>query len=142
MNSQRMYAGRSLKFSTLIENEYNSYFEKAILQFREDNLENENEEFANILKEYRDGLLLFDLMEKEVWNKASKDSLGIEKYYDEHKSEYQWKDRVEVVMASSADESIAKKALKENLTLKQAAIKLKIISEKDFDKIVDAKKMI
>ncbi|MBT25069.1 MAG: hypothetical protein CML60_01515, partial [Rhodobacteraceae bacterium] len=52
-----------------------------------------------------DGLLLFDLMEKEVWNKASKDSLGIEKYYDEHKSEYQWKDRVEVVMASSADES-------------------------------------
>ncbi|MDH7914396.1 peptidylprolyl isomerase [Winogradskyella sp. SYSU M77433] len=112
MNSQRMYAGRSLKFSTLIENEYNSYFEKAILQFREDNLENENEEFANILKEYRDGLLLFDLMEKEVWNKASKDSLGIEKYYDEHKSEYQWKDRVEVMMASSADESIAKKALK------------------------------
>jgi len=37
---------------------------------------------------------------------------------------------------------IAKKAFKENLTLKEAALKLKLISEKEFDKIVDPKKMI
>ncbi len=37
---------------------------------------------------------------------------------------------------------IAKKAFDENLTLKEAAIKLKLISEKEFDKIVDPKKMI
>ena len=37
---------------------------------------------------------------------------------------------------------IAKKAFEENTTLKEAAIKLKIISEKDFDKIVDPKKMV
>ena len=37
---------------------------------------------------------------------------------------------------------IAKKAYIENLTLKKAALKLKLISEKDFDKIVDPKKMI
>ena len=37
---------------------------------------------------------------------------------------------------------IAKKAFKENLTLKKAALKLKLISEKDFDKLVDPKKMI
>ena len=37
---------------------------------------------------------------------------------------------------------IAKKAFNENLTLKEAALKLKLISEKDFDKIVDPKKMI
>ena len=37
---------------------------------------------------------------------------------------------------------IAKKAFTENLTLKKAALKLKLISEKDFDKIVDPKKMI
>ncbi len=37
---------------------------------------------------------------------------------------------------------IAKKAFNENLTLKDAALKLKLISEKDFDKIVDPKKMI
>ena len=37
---------------------------------------------------------------------------------------------------------IAKKAYEQNLTLKQAAIKLKLVSEKDFDKIVDPKKML
>ena len=37
---------------------------------------------------------------------------------------------------------IAKKAFKENLTLKEAAIKLNLVSEKEFDKIVDPKKMI
>ena len=37
---------------------------------------------------------------------------------------------------------IAKKAFDENLTLKEAAIKLKLISEKEFDTIVDPKKMI
>ncbi len=37
---------------------------------------------------------------------------------------------------------IAKKAFNENLTLKEASLKLKLISEKDFDKIVDPKKMI
>ena len=37
---------------------------------------------------------------------------------------------------------IAKKAFSENLTLKEAAIKLNLVSEKDFEKIVDPKKMI
>ncbi len=37
---------------------------------------------------------------------------------------------------------IAKKAFKDNLTLKEAALKLKLISEKEFDKIVDPKKMV
>ena len=37
---------------------------------------------------------------------------------------------------------IAKKAHKEGLTLKEAALKLKLVSEKDFDKWVDPKKMI
>ena len=105
MSAQRLYAGKSIPFASVVEKEYNSFFEKSILQFREDNLENENEDFANIIKEYRDGLLLFELMEKEIWNKASKDTLGLENFYDSNKEKYRWQDRVEVVIASSADES-------------------------------------
>ena len=37
---------------------------------------------------------------------------------------------------------IAKKAFKENITLKEAAMKLKLVTEKEFDRIVDPKKMI
>lgn len=111
-SAQRIHAGKPMPFSSLIEKEYDSFFEKSILQFREDNLELENKDFADILKEYRDGLLLFDLMEKEIWNKASKDTLGLETFYNKNKSKYQWEDRVEIVMATSADETNAKAALK------------------------------
>ncbi|WP_299123301.1 peptidylprolyl isomerase [uncultured Winogradskyella sp.] len=112
MSAQRIYAGKKTPFSGIVDKEYDSFFEKSILQFREDNLENENKDFANILKEYRDGLLLFELMEKEIWNKASKDTVGLEVFYKENKSKYQWQNRVEVVMASSADESVVNTARK------------------------------
>ncbi len=109
--AQRIYTNQSIPFTTIIEKEFDKFFEKTILKYREENLELENEEFANIIKEYRDGLLLFDLMEKEIWNKASKDSLGLEKYYNANTSNYQWKDRVEVSMASVAEKSVAANVL-------------------------------
>ncbi len=113
VSAQRTYMNRKMPFSQVVESEYEKFFERSILKYREDNLELENEDFANILKEYRDGLLLFDLMEKEVWNKASKDTTGLEAYYLKNKSKYQWGDRVDVVMASSAEEAIAEKVLKQ-----------------------------
>jgi len=112
MAAQRIYAGKPVSFSSVVDKEFDSFFEKSIFQFREDNLEIENEDFANILKEYRDGLLLFDLMEKEIWNKASKDSIGLDAYYNKNKSKYQWQDRVEIIIASSADETSIKTARK------------------------------
>lgn len=112
MSAQRNYANKKGDFSVVVDKEFEKFFEKSILQYREDNLESENEDFANILKEYRDGLLLFDLMEKEIWNKASKDSVGLQEYYQKHKDKYQWSDRIDVVIATSADENFAKKASK------------------------------
>ncbi|MCA0132351.1 peptidylprolyl isomerase [Winogradskyella alexanderae] len=112
MAAQRAYANRKLAVTEIVEKEYNAFFEAVILKYREANLELENEEFANILKEYRDGLLLFDLMEKEIWNKASKDTLGLESFYEQNKLKYKWNRRLDFTMASSADENIAKKALK------------------------------
>ncbi len=112
MSAQRAYANKKGDFSVIIDKEFDKFFETSILQYREDNLELENKDFANILKEYRDGLLLFDLMEKEIWNKASKDSVGLEAYYQKHKAKYQWDERVDVVIATAANEDAAKKALK------------------------------
>lgn len=112
LNSQRIYAANKLPFSTIVEKEYNNFFETSIFKYREENLEFENEDYANILKEYRDGLLLFDLMEKEIWNKASKDTVGLENYYNKNKSNYQWEDRVDVVIATSSDKSNLKKLRK------------------------------
>jgi len=112
MAVQRTYANKARPASEVVEKEYESFFESSILKYREDNLEMENQEFANIVKEYRDGLLLFDLMEKEIWNKAAKDTVGLENYYERNKTKYQWQERVDFVMASSADLDIATKFFK------------------------------
>ncbi|WP_296313305.1 peptidylprolyl isomerase [Winogradskyella sp. UBA3174] len=106
LSAQRSYNAKNVPKPKIVEKELNTFYNKTILKYREDNLELENKEFAYILQEYRDGLLLFELMEKEIWNKASKDSIGIENYYNQNKVKYQWSDRVDIVMASSADKNM------------------------------------
>lgn len=94
-----------------LETHLELFYEQSILQFRENNLINENEEFADMVKEYREGLLLFELMENEIWNKASKDSIGIETYYNANKALYLWENRIQTVMASTSNKNKAEELL-------------------------------
>lgn len=91
------------------------------------NLEKEFPEFDMVMQEYRDGLLLFDLMEKEIWEKAKNDTIGLQKYYDAHKAEYVWKQRADVEVYSSTSEKTAKDAKAMLLKGKKAdAVKTKL----------------
>ncbi|MEY8847271.1 peptidylprolyl isomerase [Psychroserpens sp. XS_ASV72] len=107
-SNQRNYVQKKMSAESVVRGVYKAYLEAQLMQYQKDNLENENQEFANVLKEYRDGLLLFDLMEKEVWNAAAKDTVGLKAYYEKHKENYMWQDRVEGIMFSSAKESVIK----------------------------------
>jgi peptidyl-prolyl cis-trans isomerase SurA len=64
------------------------------------------------MDEYRDGLLLFDLMEKEIWTKAKTDSLGLSNYFNQNSKNYQWKKRYNVNIFSSTDKEAIEKAKK------------------------------
>jgi peptidyl-prolyl cis-trans isomerase SurA len=64
------------------------------------------------MDEYRDGLLLFDLMEKEIWNKSKSDSLGLKSFYDKNINNYQWKNRLDLTIMSSTNFDVIKKAAK------------------------------
>jgi peptidyl-prolyl cis-trans isomerase SurA len=64
------------------------------------------------MEEYRDGLLLFDLMEKEIWDKSKNDTIGLQKFYEAHKNSYVWKNRLDVLVTSSTKEDVIKKAMK------------------------------
>ena len=109
MSNQRKYNNKTVDYKSLLNTEYNDFLDQQVLKYHEDNLEFENEDFAFVLKEYRDGLLLFDLMEKEVWNAAVKDSVGLQKFYDDNLSNYAWSDRVEAVILSSASKNTIEK---------------------------------
>lgn len=87
-----------------------------------DNLENEFPEFAHTMQEYREGLLLFDLMEKELWQKAKTDTLGLKKFYADMPEKPMWKPRAKAILVASTSEKTAKEAfkmLKQNKTIQQ-----------------------
>jgi len=51
-------------------------------------LEKKYPEFRYLMNEFHDGMLLFDISGKKVWNKVSNDSLGLRQYYEEHKNNW------------------------------------------------------
>ncbi|MEW5675044.1 peptidylprolyl isomerase [Flavobacterium enshiense] len=110
INSQQKNKINIKPVSKLVDHLYNKYLEESLSGYYNDNLEKEFSDFANVMDEYRDGLLLFDLMEREIWQKAKTDSLGLKNFYEANKVNYQWKDRVQVNIFSSTKESVVKKA--------------------------------
>lgn len=105
--------------SKLIGQLYDKFVDQQLNSYYNENLENEYPEFNAVMEEYRDGLLLFELMEKEIWEKAKTDTIGLANFYKEHAANYQWKTREDVIIASSTDEAVIKKArklLKQNKT--------------------------
>lgn len=53
-------------------------------------LEKQNPDFRNLLHEYRDGMLLFEISNRNVWAKASSDAEGLKAYFEAHKGDYKW----------------------------------------------------
>ena len=105
-------AGSKTDFKVLVSKNYESFINSNLVEYQEDNLEDENTEFADVVSEYRDGLLLFDLMETTIWNTAKSDSLEIENFYNTHKAKYVYPKRVDAIVASSKDERTLKKVAK------------------------------
>ena len=64
------------------------------------------------MDEYRDGLLLFDLMDREIWTKAKTDTLGLSNYFKQNIQNYQWKKRFDANIFSSTDKDVIAKAKK------------------------------
>lgn len=91
---------------------YDSFVDIQLNSYYDANLEREFPEFAAIMDEYRDGLLLFNLMEKEIWEKAKTDTIGLQKFYKNNASKYQWTDRVDAVILSSTNQDVINKALR------------------------------
>tara|TARA_R110002049_G_scaffold226185_2_gene398180 strand:- start:7743 stop:9698 length:1956 start_codon:yes stop_codon:yes gene_type:complete len=98
--------------TVLVSQQYEAFLNANLVQYQEANLENDNEDFAHILNEYRDGLLLFDLMETTIWNAAKTDSIAIQDFYSKHKNSYVYPERVDAVVASSANQKTVKKVAK------------------------------
>ena len=96
---------RSFKASTgkskFISNQYALFLENNLFQYKKNNLINENEDYANVLKEYEEGLLLFDIMENKIWKGAQLDSIGLKSYYNENTSKFKSNSKITATIARS-----------------------------------------
>jgi len=62
-----------------------------------------NEDFKYQLQEFKEGNMLFEVMERNVWSKASSDSIGLKKYYDAHTAKYSWDSSAIVLLFNCSD---------------------------------------
>ena len=97
---------------TLLVVFYDEFETEALKDYFKEKLEEENEDYAAILNEYRDGLLIFDVMDKNIWQKGKNDSIGIQEYYTKTQQNYQWKQRVDADVYSANSEMLAKQVQK------------------------------
>ncbi len=105
-------SGISVKpIEKLVDKLFENFVDNQRNQYNNDNLENEFPEFSAVMDEYRDGLLLFDLMDKEIWQRSKTDTTGLKAFYETQKDKHLWKTRVNAEIYSSTSLDIMKKVL-------------------------------
>ena len=72
----------------LINSEYKRFLKSELISFYKNNLISENSDYSNLVKEYKEGLLLFNIMQKNIWNKSSYDEQKVQDFYEKNKSNY------------------------------------------------------
>lgn len=95
-----------------VKEKFEDFKADKILAYEKSNLENKYEKFRFLMKEYHDGILLFDVTDKMVWSKAVKDTLGLEQFYQNNKDNYMWDTRYQTHIVSVDDKKVRKSVLK------------------------------
>ncbi len=74
-------------------------------------VENYNPTFKAQLNEFKEGNMLFEIMQRKVWGKASSDTAGLKQFYQLHKQKYLWNASAEAVIFSCSNLDVAKNAI-------------------------------
>ena len=102
-------AQRYVSLQTYAYQLYESFQNEKVLEYADDHLEEHYPEFKALVQEYNDGILLFDLMDQEVWSKAVSDTAGLREYHERNAQKYMWKDRVRAcIITVNRPESLPK----------------------------------
>ncbi len=104
-------ANRRLSYAVSAKNDlgtitnmmYGDYINENVLAFEETQLENKYSDFKNLMREYEEGILLFEAIKMNVWDKASLDSVGLEKFHQTRKDKYMWNERAQIITYMVSD---------------------------------------
>ena len=96
----------------IFKSAFNEFVDSKILETENTQLENKYPEFKNLMNEYHDGMLLFELTDKMVWSKAVNDSVGLHAYYENNKKNYMQDEKFDGSIYYCSDEKVVKKVSK------------------------------
>ena len=93
---------------------YNDFVKDKAYEYEQANLESKYPEFHSLMREYQEGILLFEATKINVWDKANSDSLGLYNYYEKNKSLYAYEKRATVgkYIINTTDQKQIKKIMK------------------------------
>ncbi len=79
----------------VVDKQYKLWETEAILEYEESKLPGKYPAYKALITEYHDGIMIYEVMSDKVWNKAMRDTSGLKAFYELHKSDYQWGDRID-----------------------------------------------
>lgn len=91
---------------------YHMYETQVVTDFQERKLVETNPDFKSLMQEYRDGIMLFELMDRNVWGKAAKDTVGLKMFHETQKDKYVWQPGFKGIVYTFRDEAAMKEGLK------------------------------
>lgn len=110
--NQTKHIKKDKKIEPYLDQMLERYSEKICLNYEKSHLEEKYPEFRNLMKEYRDGMLLFEITDKKVWSKAVKDTTGLKAFYEKNKENYMWGKRIDADIYQCKNKDVAKDAYK------------------------------
>jgi peptidyl-prolyl cis-trans isomerase SurA len=103
---------RASDSSLAVDKLYTMFVENTLLGLEEVQLETKQPEFAKLMKEFRDGNLLYELMDKKIWKYAVADTNGLKDFYNTNIAKYQWGERAEAAILTCSTKDVAEKYAK------------------------------
>lgn len=104
---ERITLGRSGDSREVVNTLYEEWLNEQLMAFEESQLEDRYPEFRSLMREYEEGILLFEATKKEVWDRAAADSVGLEAFFADNRSNYVWGERAEVSMYQVRGDKLA-----------------------------------
>jgi peptidyl-prolyl cis-trans isomerase SurA len=83
-----------------------------LLEYERGQLEEKYPAFKYLMEEYHDGILLFNIMDNNVWSKAVSDTMGLRAFYEQHANDYTWKERADVSIYTVKNPAYLKMTMK------------------------------
>lgn len=82
------------------------FMDYSTLDFERNNLEVKYKDYKMLVREYKEGMMLFQMMNDKVWNKAITDTAGARKFFEANRTDYKWGERAQATIYSVANEQI------------------------------------